>query len=355
MGGTWSYTSRADGEILTAAKYNGNFTEARDGSAPAYIDDYSQDTAQMRATTDPYPGAAASLATTLAGEVERIRYLIAQITGETYWYIDPDSNIAALTLLSCTPGFIYGLTLSNNVADATNDIDVAGGKAADSTNAVAMALASSMTKRLDATWVAGTGNGGRSSSVSLSNTTYHVFLIRVGGNDDVGFDTSPTGANLISDHSATHVRRIGSILRESAAIVAFVQTGDEFRRKSFATVVQNTNPGTGALTLTFAVPIGIVVEALFDATIRLYNDGSLQGGVLYTALDETDEAAGLIDGPGSLTFGPTGNSTYTSTSGKMRIRTNTSGQIRARLAYSGVNTVVSEYLRGWIDTRGRLV
>ena len=61
------------------------------------MDDYSADAAAMRVTTDPYPASSESLATSLQGELERIRYLIAQITGKTYWYQDPDGTFATLT------------------------------------------------------------------------------------------------------------------------------------------------------------------------------------------------------------------------------------------------------------------
>src|SRR5262245_24479105 len=53
--------------------------------------------------------------------------------------------------LTVLQNYIAGLTLSNNTTDATNDIDIATGQAADSTNAVMMTLASGLTKRLDAT------------------------------------------------------------------------------------------------------------------------------------------------------------------------------------------------------------
>ena len=63
---------------------------------PTKIGDESDNAATMQANTDPYPLAVASLATTLQGEILRIRYLIKQITGETHWYIDPDNNLATL-------------------------------------------------------------------------------------------------------------------------------------------------------------------------------------------------------------------------------------------------------------------
>ncbi len=54
------------------------------------LDDYSATVAQMQTTVDPYPGGVESLATTGQGEIERLRYLLQQIHGRTYWYQDPD-------------------------------------------------------------------------------------------------------------------------------------------------------------------------------------------------------------------------------------------------------------------------
>lgn len=120
---------------------------------------------------------------------------------------------------------IEGLMSSNNVADATNDIDISVGSAtsthATPASRVVLYINTALTKRLDASWVTGTNQGGLSSSLTISDTNYHVFVIRVAGVDDIGFDTSLVAANLIADHGATHYRRIGWIKRVSGTIVAF--------------------------------------------------------------------------------------------------------------------------------------
>jgi len=96
MPGLYSHTTRTTGTVLTATIYNADHQNHIDNHVPAQMDDYSTNTTQMQSTADPYPAGAESLATTLAGELERIRYVIAQITGESQWYIDPDSDIATI-------------------------------------------------------------------------------------------------------------------------------------------------------------------------------------------------------------------------------------------------------------------
>jgi hypothetical protein len=212
-----------------------------------------------------------------------------------------------------------------------------------------LALTAGITKRLDATWATGTNQGGRSSSVALSNTTYHVCLIRVAGVDDVGFDSSATCANLITDHSATHVRRIGSILREGAAIVAFTQTGNEFVRTTPAQDVAATNPGTAAVTNTLSVPVGVAVEALINVSTTQSGTNAL---AYLSPLTVTDQAPSASASPG-FTFFASNISSATWGVGAMRIRTNTSGQIRSRLTASDANTVLYIRSLGWIDDIGQ--
>lgn len=59
-------------------------------------------------------------------------------------------------------GHIWGLTLANNATDATNDIDIAAGEAADNSSGALMSLGSTLTKRLDA--------GGRWGAATAAST-----------------------------------------------------------------------------------------------------------------------------------------------------------------------------------------
>lgn len=62
-----------------------------------------------------------------------------------------------------------GFILSNNGADAINDIDISAASARDTTNAVDM-VGATMTKRLDAVWAAGNNQGGLLQSGNLAGT-----------------------------------------------------------------------------------------------------------------------------------------------------------------------------------------
>lgn len=85
------------GQLITASLWNGmELNIINNGLIPAGIDDYSATDGEMQTATDPFPGGTTSRPTSLQGELERIRYQFANITGETYWYNDPDVTIAAM-------------------------------------------------------------------------------------------------------------------------------------------------------------------------------------------------------------------------------------------------------------------
>lgn len=245
-------------------------------------------------------------------------------------------------------GQVFGATLSNNVADAVNDIDVAPGVAIDSTGVDALTLASALTKQLDAAWAVGTNAGGRMSAAAIANTTYHVFLIKRVDTQvvDVGFDTSPTAPTMPANY--TLFRRIGSIIREGGAIVGFVQDGDLFYRKVPISSVNTTNPGSSAVTATLNVPTGINVEAIFSA---LLVNGTTTNEVAYFSDLATTDAAANYTSHFSL-IGPGTASANSIAGGEFRIRTNTSAQIRYRLSAGGAADVIRLATKGWIDTRG---
>ena len=253
------------------------------------------------------------------------------------------ANPSWTTLTGLPRGQQAGCVLSNNVTDATNDIDISTGAWKSSDNTTDLTLTAATGKRLDASWATGgtpgTPTGGLSSSLAIANTTYFVHLILVSGVVEVGFDTSAIAANLIADHGATKYRRIGCILRESAAIVLFQQTGDVFRRANI--YQEDVHAGTTAQTVTLPTPVGLRLIA------QLRSTGGFSGitnGAIFTDLAMADVAPSTTATPGVTIGGP--NSSWSG----VTIQTNTSAQIRTRTNEAATIKIVTE---GWYDTRGR--
>jgi hypothetical protein len=87
MPGLYSLVAtRVTGELITAAKYNADHQNHIDNQTPQQTDDYSSGAAQMQSQTDGGEVGSESLATSLSAELERLRFAIAELKGETYWY-----------------------------------------------------------------------------------------------------------------------------------------------------------------------------------------------------------------------------------------------------------------------------
>lgn len=98
MPGNWSRVKTwISKEKLLFSDLNAEFDNVISNQEPLKFDDYSTNVTQMQQQTTPGGLGSESLATTLAGELERIRYVIARIIGKTYWYEDPLTNIQSAT------------------------------------------------------------------------------------------------------------------------------------------------------------------------------------------------------------------------------------------------------------------
>lgn len=251
-------------------------------------------------------------------------------------------------------GHIFGLTLSNNGSDATNDIDIAAGQCLDSTGVIFM-TPSALTKRLDAGWAAGTNQGMRNSGAAITDTTYHIYAVcQAGGaNPDIYAHTSTTVATVITALQAetggsayAFARRIGSIVRISGAILTFVQTGDLFEVSGIGTeVTASPSIGTAAATATLTkCPTGLKLPV--ELQVRV--DCTSPEYVIFTDLDAAD-----ID-PLNSTLGDIGgDEANTPFLGTARVVTNTSAQVRYRVHVGDAGTTLRISTKSWTDTRGR--
>lgn len=79
MGANYNHTFRPNGLLVDQDIYNQDHQNHIDNSIPAMFDDYSANVAQMRSTVNPGGVGFESLATSLAGEIERLRYVIKQM------------------------------------------------------------------------------------------------------------------------------------------------------------------------------------------------------------------------------------------------------------------------------------
>jgi hypothetical protein len=125
----------ATGDTLTASDLNAEFDNIINNLVPEGIDDYSASTTEMRSVADPYPSSAESLATSLEGELERLRYQILELkksiqpSNVTYWYQDtPTAGVFTISgssvgINDTSPSYALDVTGGIN---ATGDISSSG-------------------------------------------------------------------------------------------------------------------------------------------------------------------------------------------------------------------------------------
>ncbi len=251
-------------------------------------------------------------------------------------------------------GHISGLVPSNNGADASNDMDISVGEATSDDGTDLIQLDSPITKRLDAAWAAGTGNGGLDTG-SIANTTYHLWLIKRSdtGVVDALFSTSASSPTMPASYDLK--RRIFSIKRVSGALqeLSVQETSGGGLEVLFSgnlpLDVDVTDLGTSASIKTLSVPAGIKFEARINYNI---SHASALTAVYISSPDSADQPPDAASGSSGTPLATTISHNLGGARngvGKIRVRTNNTSQIRARS--SQTSTTLKIALIGWRDER----
>lgn len=122
----------AQEEVLYHDELNAEFQNILDHFNPDGMDDASATSGEMQSQVDPSPEGAPSQAESLRGEIERIRFMLAAITGNTYWFEAPvrsieDINNAIIALQ--TGQWLYEPASPTYIG--ANSFSLAGDKSAD--------------------------------------------------------------------------------------------------------------------------------------------------------------------------------------------------------------------------------
>lgn len=250
---------------------------------------------------------------------------------------------------------ISGFAISNNASTPNTHLDIGAGIASTSTMIRYARNASSFTKRIDQTWVVGTGNGGMASGVSLAaDTWYNVFAIM---NDttlavDFVFDTSITCANIPAGYQS--YARVGSVLTDASSYIStfvFSEIGGIRHFQVYSPIKDGTYSLASAnrTIIQLKTPPGIKSMAII--TVNFEADAGGAPEVIFTDPDCADVQPG-----GGGTSDPIGhiksNSTLFDSHGQFFVQTNTSSSIGARCSASG-NEIHLTTL-GWYDPANKI-
>lgn len=224
MPGLYSHTTRANGLTLTAAIYNADHENHITNAVPAMHDDYSTNAAEMQTTTDPGEVGSESLATTLAGELERLRYAILDIKQKldgsiAQWYQTPLSGFPVdNTGRPPLPAWhIDGLEIS--VYPSTpRVVNVATGWCRSADDKHNLKISTPMNRGITAVWASYVASGGGLVGAAVSNKrTCNIFVFKTAVSTfDIGGDVGLEASGLMAAASVAatdfHYRRIGSII-----------------------------------------------------------------------------------------------------------------------------------------------
>lgn len=220
--------------------------------------------------------------------------------------------------------------IQNNAIDAVNDIDVL------------LNGSSVATKRLDATWAAGTNQGGLDTGSKANSTTYHVWLLRKNsdGTLDALFSTQAISPTVPTGY--TKVRALGAIITDSGGtILPFLQSGDSF---TLITAILDASgaANTTATLRTLTVPQGVkVIAQMFVGMVNAAGNGGY--------LSAWDADLGSSASGHRVMERLTGN---TENGVTFSVITSANKQIYTSDDSSGSPTITIQ-TKGWIDPRVR--
>jgi hypothetical protein len=212
---TWS-----SGETLTAADLNAEFDNVLNNLTPSGVDDYSASTTEMRAVADPYPASVESLATSLQGEVERLRYQILEIkkaiqaSNVSYWYQDlPTAGVftiagSSVGVNDTTPSYALDVTGAANV---TGNLIVGGTISSTSSFVVAY---STYSQELPVSGAATNIDFGEETIDSLSEFNGSTFTATNAGNYLISA-TVQINFQMLANGFSVYIYKNGSVWKET--------------------------------------------------------------------------------------------------------------------------------------------
>ncbi len=203
------------GQLITASLWNGmELNIINNGLIPAGIDDYSANDTEMQTMTDPFPAGATSRPTSLQGEMERLRYQFDNVIGKTYWYEDPDVDIATFKTRfdahthSGAANHGPQLTSTGLADDAVTTAKINAGAVT-----TAKLADSSVDGTKISTTIAGnglTGGGGIALSLSVDGSTVEVnsdvLRVKDSGITAAKLDTGAVTTSKIGDTQVTYAK-----------------------------------------------------------------------------------------------------------------------------------------------------
>ena len=238
--------------------------------------------------------------------------------------------------------------------DTDHDIDFAAGRVPNEDGDL-LIIAGALTKRADATFATGTGNGGMADGESLPTSgTVHCFVLSNAdaSGTDFGFDTDVAAVNLLADSAVVaagldEFKRIGSLRTDSSAnFIGFTQYGNKFmhddKKEDIVDLFLTSSSGLSSLT----VPSDIKVKAHVYLSLVAAGTGTVEWAIVHSP-DELDVALTLNNAGNLVARQPTSGVAIIAQH-ETEIVTDTSGRVRHR-GKTSVNAFLYIHTLGYVD------
>jgi hypothetical protein len=249
------------------------------------------------------------------------------LTNITHWALLVDLALTVPNATETVAGVALlnkQITIANNIADPNNDINFGAGNFTFS-DFSGQAVATAMTKRLDAAWVAGNNQGGLDTGAKAANTWYHCYAIHNLTTLVTDFIFSTNAATPILPSGFTKYKRVGSIkTNASNNILAFKQRKDYFEWKD---VVLDLSIGSVVATrtnFTISTPLGIEVIANIRTGSYI---GAIASDLTINLLSTYNNILTPLSGDGQSYDSDIGSDITYVTGTNMQIATDSSSQI----------------------------
>lgn len=261
------------------------------------------------------------------------------------------AEIKAMLGSDVVRNFISGYTLST--AGSSSTMTIAAGQAADSTNALYINLASSISKTTSA-WTVGSGNGGLDTGSIANNTWYRFYAIRRPdtGVVDVVFSTNGSAPTLPTNYTQYAPLWWGRT-NGSGQWVRVHQRDDTFYYHNTIVDVSESFSNGSASNKTITVPPNAL--ALLQLSIMSSSIGDSDLNMLVTSTfvaEETPTAYSTTPPNGDFPAYANSSNFIQMKSTNKAVQADGSSQVRVK-SLSASYTGTSRYIRtiGWTDNR----
>jgi uncharacterized Zn ribbon protein len=158
------------------------------------------------------------------------------------------------------------VTISNNTTDADHDLDFTAGNFTFDDGS-GQAVIGALTKRFDATWVAGTNAGGLDTGSLANNTPYYIYQIYNPSTGVADIIATATFGSPTLPSGFTKKRHFGDFFTDGSANIragtwTYGNDEYEFEYASRLLDVSLSTPSTGQTTYNLSIPLNVFANVI---------------------------------------------------------------------------------------------